>query len=68
KKLAIWLTTAKGSYLLRKATFQKPKIYCITGHYELTGVRAWIHSSSNIELDAAVSAEVLAASGIPIGL
>ncbi|KAH7139871.1 hypothetical protein B0J13DRAFT_527533 [Dactylonectria estremocensis] len=69
KKLAIWLTTAKGSYVLRKATFQKPKIYCVTGRYELTGVRARISSSSDVALDAVVSPEVIgAASGIPIGL
>ena len=67
--MAIWLTTAKGSYVFRKATFQTPKVYCVTGLYELSGVRARMGSSSNINLDVGVRPEVMgAATGIPIGL
>ena len=67
--MAIWLTAAKGSYLLRKATFQKPKVYCVTGLYELRGVRARVGSSSGINLDFGVSPEMVgAATGIPVGL
>lgn len=67
--MAIWLTAAKGSYLFRKAAFQKPKVYCVTGLFELRGVRARVGSSSDINLDLGVSAEMVgAATGIPIGL
>ncbi|KAK3301889.1 uncharacterized protein B0T15DRAFT_563571 [Chaetomium strumarium] len=69
RELAIWLTAAKSSYLLRKATFQKPKVYCVTGLFELRGVRARVGSSSDINLDLGVSAEMVGApTGIPIGL
>ncbi|KAL2127637.1 hypothetical protein VTI74DRAFT_10378 [Chaetomium olivicolor] len=70
KELAVWLTAAKGSYLFRKATFQIPKVYCVTGLYELRGVRARVGSSSDISLDLGVSPELVGAatSGIPVGL
>lgn len=61
----IWLTAAKGSYLFKTATFQKPKVYCVTGFYELVDVRARISSSS----EATVGFSVTPAPGvIPIGL
>lgn len=63
--LAIWLTATKASYLLRKATFQKPKVYCVTGFYELSGVRARIRSSNSTSLDVCVEP---GATGIPLGL
>lgn len=67
--MTIWLTTAKGSYIFRKATFQKPKVYCVTGIYELSGVRALMNSSSDIKVDVGVSPEVMAAAiSIPMGL
>jgi hypothetical protein len=69
KKLAIWLTTSKSSYLFRRATFQKPKVYCVTGVYELAGVRSISSDSWNVSVDFKLEPLVLgAATGIPIGL
>ena len=69
KKLAIWLTTSKSSYLFRRATFQKPKVYCITGVYELAGARSISSDSWNVSVDFKLEPLVLgAATGIPIGL
>jgi hypothetical protein len=69
KKLAIWLTTSKSSYLFRRATFQKPKVYCVTGVYELASVRSISSDSWNVSVDFKLEPLVLgAATGIPIGL
>jgi hypothetical protein len=68
-KLALWLSAAKSTYLLRKATFRKPKIYCVTGLYELDGAYAWIDNGSETALSTSIdSATMGVASGIPIGL
>ncbi|KFY97540.1 hypothetical protein V500_02026 [Pseudogymnoascus sp. VKM F-4518 (FW-2643)] len=68
KKLAIWLTASKSSYLFRRATFQKPKVYCVTGVYELTGVRSISSDSWNVSIDFNLEPLTLgAATGIPIG-
>lgn len=68
KKLAIWLTTSKSSYLFKKVTFQKPKIYCVTGIYELEGVRSISSDSWNVSVDFKLEPLVLGATtGIPIG-
>lgn len=68
KKLAIWLTASKSSYLFRRATFQKPKVYCVTGIYELEGVRLISSNSWNVSIDFNLEPLILgAATGIPIG-
>src|SRR3569833_1637006 len=64
-QIVIWLTASKGSLLFKTATFQKPKVYYVTGLYELSGVRARIGSSTKIHADGDVSADVIgAATGI----
>ncbi|KAH8647036.1 hypothetical protein BGZ60DRAFT_423995 [Tricladium varicosporioides] len=68
KILGIWLTTATSMYILKTATLQKPRIYCVTGIYELTDVVAKTNDASSLNLAASVSDTVMgAATGVPIG-
>ena len=67
--LRLWLTVAKSSYLVNKITFQRPKVYCVTGFYELVGARA----RSNIGNSNSASANVGSGigtliGGVPVGI
>lgn len=61
-RLALWLTVAKSSYLLKKVTFQRPKVYCLTGFYQLARARA------RSEIGAASTNVGIAAERVPGGL
>ena len=68
KSLGIWLTTATCSYIWKKATLQKPRVYCVTGFYELTDAVAKTKNGWTGSLTAGVSGAVIgAATGVPIG-
>lgn len=68
-KLASWLTVAKSAWLFYRATFQKPRVYCCTGFYELSQTTARITKGGEIVAELSVSPEVIAiaSGGVPIG-
>jgi len=67
-KLAQWLTAAKSTYLVRKATFRRPKIYCVTGVYELEGAHAWVERSSETSIVAGIDDISMGlTTGVPLG-
>ena len=64
----MWLTAAKSAWLFYRATFQKPRVFCCTGYYQLSKVSANIKSEGNLSGKLGVSPAVVgAASGIPVG-
>ncbi|KAF5255947.1 hypothetical protein FOXYS1_13607 [Fusarium oxysporum] len=68
-RLAQWLTAAKSSYLYRKATFQKPRVYYVTGVYELDDAYAWVSRGSESTAGMGVDAAVMGlATGTPVGI
>jgi len=69
EKLTTWITVAKSAWLFYRATFQKPKIYCCTGFYRLSGVYARIQDEDSWSGECSISPEVTAivSGGVPIG-
>jgi hypothetical protein len=67
-KLTLWLTAAKSSWLFYRATFRKPRVFCLTGYYKLSKVNAKIDHEHTYSATLGVSPAVVGAvSGAPIG-
>ncbi|KAH6869131.1 hypothetical protein B0T10DRAFT_418936 [Thelonectria olida] len=63
--LARWLTVARSAYLVwKKVTLCKPKIYCVTGVYELRNVQAKISGGKSGSFTIGAAVPVAA---IPLG-
>ncbi|KAK4982415.1 hypothetical protein LTR50_007745 [Elasticomyces elasticus] len=57
------------AFVALEAFFKKPKIYCLTGFYELERVSAKTDDSKSDSLEAGISSAVVgAATGVPVGL
>ncbi|OAP61371.1 hypothetical protein AYL99_03574 [Fonsecaea erecta] len=68
KRLTRWLSVAKSQWIFYAATFQKPKVFCVTGFYELEEVMARTDYSHTHSATLGVSSAVIgAATGVPIG-
>lgn len=50
KNLRVWATAAKSAWEFHKATFQKPRGFCPTGYYAMSGVDARIVNDSSTAL------------------
>ena len=68
-KLETWLTAAKSAWIFYRATFQKPRVYCCTGFYELSQTTARIIRGGKLSTELSVSPEVaaIASGGVAIG-
>ena len=59
---------ANSDYIWKAKVFRKPKVWCLTGLYELEDVKAFESESSNPSFNAGISSTLVAAlSGVPIG-
>lgn len=59
---------AKSQWIFYKATFQRPRVFCVTGFYELNGVVASVERGANVSSTLDVSSVVIgAATGVPVG-
>ena len=68
KRLTRWLTVAKSKWVFYAATFQKPRVYCVTGFYKLGEVVAKIEYSQTRSGTVGVSSAIIGATtGVPIG-
>lgn len=68
KKLGVWLTAAKSAYVFYKATFQKPRVFCLTGYYEMSDVKARVQGNTAVASTVTVSSGIVAAAScIPVG-
>ncbi|TKA47388.1 hypothetical protein B0A49_13534 [Cryomyces minteri] len=68
RKLQLWLTVAHSAFVALEAFFKKPKIYCLTGFYELERVSAKTDDGKSDSLEAGISSAVVgAATGVPVG-
>jgi hypothetical protein len=69
KALGIWLSTAKSSYVRKRITLQKPRVYCLTGFYEFTDAVAKTEDGRSFNMTAGVSDTVMAAATtVPVGV
>lgn len=68
-KLTSWLTAAKSAWIFYQATFQKPRVYCCTGFYELRQTTARIIHGGKFSAELSVSPETIAiaSGGVPVG-
>ncbi|KAH7371277.1 hypothetical protein BKA66DRAFT_470048 [Pyrenochaeta sp. MPI-SDFR-AT-0127] len=68
-KLTTWLTAAKSAWIFYQAAFQKPRVYCCTGFYELSQTTARITNGGKFSAELSVSPEVIAVAsgGFPVG-
>jgi hypothetical protein len=67
-KLGVWLTCTTASLLWRKTTLQKPRIYLVTGLYELAEVTARTTSARTGDFEVGISDTIIATTtGAPIG-
>ena len=68
RRLLVWLTTASSAYVLRRMSFRKPKVWCLTGLYELEQVQAFNFSACEPSVTIGIDPQTIAAlTGVPIG-
>jgi hypothetical protein len=68
RKLSVWLTCTTASLVWRKATLQKPRIYLVTGLYELSEVTARTASTASGDFEVGISDTIMATTtGAPVG-
>ncbi|KAK5698288.1 hypothetical protein LTR97_007249 [Elasticomyces elasticus] len=67
-RLLVWLTTAASAYVIKKVALRTPKVWMLTGLYELEQVQAFNVKSSSPGVELGLDPAVLAAlAAVPIG-